>query len=169
MLIARTRAADDSRPPDAELALTFEQRSRSRLHATLANGEPIGLMLERGTVLRGGDRLVTDDERVIAVRAADEEVVDARCDDPYQLVRIAYHLGNRHAKVEVGAGFVRFAADPVLAALCERLGARLTARRAPFEPEAGAYAAAHHAHSGEAHHGGIIHDMQERVRKEADR
>jgi urease accessory protein len=165
MLIARSRAPSDDRQPDAELVLTFEQRSRSRLSATLASGEAIGLLLERGRTLRGGDRLVTEDGKVIAVRAADEDVIDARCDDPYQLVRIAYHLGNRHAAVEIGAGFVRFAADAVLSALCERLGAVIEAKRAPFEPEAGAYAGAHHAHSGEARHSGIIHDMLTGVRK----
>lgn len=165
MLIARSRAPIDARQPDAELVLTFEQRSRSRLHATLASGEPIGLVLERGTTLRGGDRLLTDDGKLIAVRAADEDVVDARCNDAYQLVRIAYHLGNRHAPVQIGEGFVRFAADAVLSALCERLGARVQALRAPFEPETGAYAAGHHAHSGEARHSGIIHDMLERTRR----
>ena len=163
MLIARSRVPDDGRQPDAELVLTFEQRSRSRLHAALVSGEAIGLVLERGSTLRGGDRLLTDDGKVIAVRAADEDVVDARCDDPYQLVRIAYHLGNRHALVHIGEGLVRFAADTVLSALCERLGAQLERKRAPFEPEAGAYAVGHH--SGEARHSGIIHDMFHPTRK----
>ena len=165
MRIARARATDASTPPSAELVLTFDQRSRSRLHALLASGEPIGLVLPRGTLLRDGDRLRTDDGAIIAVRAAEEDVIDAHCDDPYQLVRIAYHLGNRHAHVQIGAGFVRFAADAVLGGLCERLGARLVHGRAAFEPEAGAYAAGHHAHSSDAKHAGIIHDMMERTRK----
>jgi urease accessory protein len=164
MRIARSRAADPAAPAADELVLTFEQRSRSRLHALLASGEPIGLVLPRGSLLRDGDRLATDDGRVIAVRAADEEVIEAHCDDPYQLVRVAYHLGNRHAAVQIGAGFVRFAADPVLGTLCERLGARLVRRQSPFEPEAGAYAGGHHAHSSDARHSGIIHDMVERTR-----
>jgi urease accessory protein len=166
MRIARSRAPDDAAPAVDELVLTFEQRSRSRLHAVLASGDAIGLVLARGTLLRGGDRLLADDGAVIAVRAADEEVTDAECADPYQLVRIAYHLGNRHAAVQIGPGFVRFAADAVLGALCERLGARLVHRRAPFEPEAGAYAAGHHAHSSDARHSGIIHDMIERTRSQ---
>jgi len=164
MRVARGRAPDDAAPAAEELVLTFEQRSRSRLHAMLSSGEPIGLVLPRGTLLRGGDRLVADDGAVIAVRAADEEVIDAQCADPYQLVRIAYHLGNRHAAVQIEPGFVRFAADPVLGALCERLGARIVHRQAPFEPEAGAYAGGHHAHSSDARHSGIIHDMVERTR-----
>ena len=165
MLIARTRAPRGAGEPALALVLTFEQRSRSRLHATLVDGASIGLDLPRGTVLRGGDRLVTDDGRVVAVRAADEAVIDAHCDDAAMLARVAYHLGNRHAAVEVGADFVRFLADPVLATMAARLGARVVERRAPFEPEAGAYAAGHHAHSGEARHAGVIHDMIERVRK----
>ena len=162
MLIVHSRASDPRTPATLELVLTFEQRSRSRLTAVLTSGEPIGLVLPRGTVLRGGDRLVTDDGRVVAVRAADEDVVDAHCEDAATLARVAYHLGNRHAAVQIGAGFVRFAADGVLAQMCERLGARVTAARAPFEPEAGAYGGGHHAHSGEAKHGGIIHDMMVR-------
>ena len=164
MLVVRHRAPDSAGPPTTELVLTFEQRSRSRFQTTLADGTPIGLMLDRGTVLRGGDRLVADDGTIIVVRGADEDVVDARAADPNVLTRVAYHLGNRHAAVEVGAGYVRFADDPVLATMCERLGATLQRCRAPFEPEGGAYAAGHHAHSGEAKHAGIIHDMIERTR-----
>ena len=165
MLIARTRAPAGAAIPSLTLVLTFEQRSRSRLSAVLEGGEAIGLDLPRGTVLRGGDRLLTDDGRVVDVRAADEDVMDAHCGDAATLARIAYHLGNRHAPVEVAATFVRFGADAVLATMCTRLGARVDALRAPFEPEAGAYAAGHHAHSGEARHAGIIHDMIERNRK----
>lgn len=165
MLIVRLRAPEGAAEASLALVLTFEQRSRSRLHATLVDGAAIGLDLPRGTVLRGGDRLVADDGRVVAVQAADEAVIDAHCDDAAMLARVAYHLGNRHAAVEVGADFVRFLADPVLATMVARLGARIVERRAPFEPEAGAYAAGHHAHSGEARHAGVIHDMIERTRK----
>jgi len=165
MLIARTRAPEGAAEPTLALVLTFEQRSRSRLHATLVGGEAIGLDLPRGSVLRGGDRLLADDGRVVAVQAADEDVIDAHCDDAALLARVAYHLGNRHAAVEIGVDWVRFAADGVLATMATRLGARVVARRAPFEPEAGAYAAGHHAHSGEARHAGVIHDMIERVRR----
>ena len=165
MLIVRERAGPEARTATRELVLTFEQRNRSRLHAMLATGEPVGLVLPRGTILRDGDRLVTDGGEVIVVRAADEDVLDAHCDDAAALARVAYHLGNRHAHVEIGTGFVRFAADPVLAQMCERLGARIEPRRARFEPEPGAYAAGHHSHSGEAKHAGIIHDMIEIQRR----
>ena len=82
-------------------------------------------MLERGSVLRGGDRLRTDDGRVVRVVAADEALMEARCDDPDQLARCAFHLGNRHTPVEVRAGALRFAADDVLAGMLRGLGARV--------------------------------------------
>ncbi len=158
MLILRARAAP-AQAVDAELSLAFESRQKSRLLTQLADGEPVTLMLARGSVLRGGDRLVADDGRVVRVRAADEAVMDAHAADPQVLARIAYHLGNRHAAVEIRADCVRFADDPVFAAMATGLGATIKQSRAPFEPEAGAYAAGHHHHSGEAKHAGIIHDM----------
>jgi len=160
----RTMAAEAA---EAELSLPFELRQKSRLLTHLASGEEVGLMLERGTVLRGGDSLLTDDGRVVRVVAADEPLMEARCDDPDQLARCAFHLGNRHTPVEVRAGALRFAADEVLAGMLRGLGARVVAITAPFEPEAGAYAAGHHPHSGEAKHTGIIHDMIERARTRA--
>jgi urease accessory protein len=160
----RTHAAA---APAAELSLPFELRQKSRLLTRFASGEEVGLMLERGSVLRGGDRLLTDDGRVVGVVAAEEALMEAHCDDPDQLARCAFHLGNRHTPVEVRSGALRFAADEVLAGMLRGLGARVVAITAPFEPEAGAYAAGHHHHSGEAKHGGIIHDMIERARTRA--
>ena len=78
------------------------------------------------------------------------------------LARAAYHLGNRHTPVQVGAGWLRIAADDVLAGMLRGLGATVTPVRAPFEPEAGAYAAGPHSHSGEAKHAGVIHDFAQR-------
>ena len=144
---------------DAELILPFELRTKSRLRTTVASGEEIGLFLERGMVLRHGECLQADDGRVVRVVAADEDLIEARCADAVALARAAYHLGNRHTPAQVGAGWLRIAADDVLAGMLRGLGANVDSIRAPFEPEAGAYAAGHHAHSGEAKHAGIIHDF----------
>ncbi len=163
MLTLRERVAAQAEV-DAVLTLPFELRQKSRLAITLADGEPVALMLPRGAVLRGGDCLRADDGRHARIVAADEDVMDARSGDVNTLARVAYHLGNRHAPVEIGDGFVRFAADTVLATMVEGLGASVTVHRAPFEPEVGAYGGRHTHHSGEARHAGVIHDMLERGR-----
>ncbi len=158
MLIVRTRTAPQS-AFDAELVLPFEQRQKSRLRTAVSSGEEVGLFLERGSVLRDGDCLRGDDGRIVRVVAAEENLIEIRCVDAVALARAAYHLGNRHTPTQVGAGWLRIAADDVLAQMLRGLGATVTPLRAPFEPEAGAYAAGHHAHSGEARHAGIIHDF----------
>lgn len=162
MLVVRRRLGAPARH-DALLVLPFELRQKSRLRTTVASGEEIGLFLDRGTVLRDGDCLEADDGRVVRVAAAPEDLVEVRCADADALARAAYHLGNRHTPVEVGSGWLRFAADDVLTAMVRGLGASVTALCAPFEPEAGAYAAGHHAHSSEAKHAGVIHDFAARA------
>jgi len=144
-----------------ELSLPFELRRKNRLLTKLVDGEAVGLMLERGEILRDGDCLRGDDQRIYRVRAADEDVMDASADDPVTLARIAYHLGNRHAALQIGAGFVRFARDDVLASMVRGLGATVTARCAPFEPEAGAYAPGAHSHGADGRHAPVIHDRYE--------
>lgn len=164
MVTIRERA-DPASAHDADLVLSFEFRQRSRMLARLAGGEEVGLALDRGTVLRGGDRLRADDGRIVRVVAADEALMEARCADATTLARCAFHLGNRHAPVEVRDGALRFAADEVLANMLRGLGAEVHALSAPFEPEAGAYAAGHHHHSGDQKHTGIIHDMMTKPRR----
>lgn len=163
MLILRQRVP--SRPTyDAELVLPFEQRQKSRLRTRLASGEEVGLFLERGTILRGGDCLTGDDGRVVRVVAADEPLMEVRSSDGTLLARAAYHLGNRHTPVQVGQGWLRFAADHVLGEMVLGLGVAVTAVQSPFEPEAGAYAAGHH-HAGDARRPGVIHDFALRAGK----
>jgi urease accessory protein len=158
MLVVQVKL-DATVPHDALLVLPFELRQKSRLRTTVAGGEEIGLFLERGTVLQDGECLKAEDGRVVRVSAADENLIEVRCKDASALARAAYHLGNRHTPVQVGAGWLRLAADDVLAGMLRGLGAAVTPVCAPFEPEAGAYAAGHHAHSSEAKHAGIIHDF----------
>jgi urease accessory protein len=161
MLVVRRRLGARA-SHDAELVLPFELRQKSRLRTTVVGGEEIGVFLERGTILRSGDYLEADDGRVVRVVAADEELIEARCADSTALARAAYHLGNRHTPTQIGDGWLRIAADDVLAGMLRGLGATVTRLRASFEPEAGAYAAGHHAHSGEAKHAGVIHDFAAR-------
>src|SRR5690606_22565244 len=124
---------------------------KSRLRTRLESGEEIGLFLPRGTVLRGGTKLRAQDGRIVEVRAAHEPLLEARCADPTLLARAAYHLGNRHVAVEVGASSLRLQPDSVLAQMLRGLGLRVCAIDAPFEPEAGAYAHAHSHGTGRIH------------------
>jgi urease accessory protein len=137
--------------PILKLILTFELRQKSRLRAKLENGEEIALILPRGTVLRGGERVHATDGREVEIVAAPEKLLHIEAAD---LARVAYHLGNRHVPLQVGPGFLRIAEDHVLEELARKLGARVTHVEAPFEPEGGAYG---HQHD-EMGHGGKIHD-----------
>lgn len=130
-----------------KLVLPFGDRSKSRLRAALDNGEEAAIFLPRGTVLRGGDLLVTADGVFVEVQAAAESVLQVRADDAHALMRAAYHLGNRHTPVEIGRDYLRLEYDPVLADMLVRLGVRAERAQLPFEPEAGAYGGGHkHGH-----------------------
>lgn len=148
-------------PATDGLELDFNYRTKSRLRARLASGAEVGLFLPRGTVLRGGQKLRANDGRIIAVASAAEDLLEARCASAVDLARAAFHLGNRHVAVEVGhdaeGDWLRLQADHVLEGMLVGLGARVRALRAPFEPEAGAYAPGHQ-HPGDGS-GARIHMM----------
>jgi len=128
--------------------LPFTARRRSRQRATLDTGEPVGLALGHGAVLRDGDVLLADDGRFIVVQAACERLLRVTAGAPAQLARAAYHLGNRHVLVEIRAGSLLLEHDEVLADMLRRLGGlTLDAVDQPFEPDAGAYGGGHrHGH-----------------------
>ena len=136
--------------PAGQLALTFDARQKSRQRAKLVSGEEVAVKLPRGEILRGGDLIGASDGRVIEVVALPEKLAHIEAAD---LLRVAYHLGNRHVPVQIGKGFLRIAADHVLEELARKLGATVSHVEAPFEPEGGAY----HQHD-EMGHGGRIHD-----------
>ena len=156
MLVIEKFAAPESVASE-RLKLAFETRCKSRLRTQLVSGEDCGLFLERGTVLRGGDKLLANDGRVVEVVAAPEALMEAVSGDPLLIAKAAYHLGNRHVAVHLLPGKLRFAADHVLGEMVRGLGLKLSEVEAPFEPESGAYghAGAHGAHGA---HGARIHD-----------
>lgn len=148
-----------SASPTHWLTLGFEARCKSRLRARLDGGEEIGLFLDRGHILRGGDLLQGRHGEVIEVCAAAERVTQACCDDALLLARAAYHLGNRHVAVQLLPGALRIQADAVLGQMLTGLGLQVSELDAPFEPEAGAYGghAAHHAHAHAEQTGARLH------------
>jgi urease accessory protein len=128
------------------LTLPYGERQKSRARVRLDSGSEAGIFLPRGEPLRGGDRLLAEDDRVILVKAAPESLSVARTDDPLRFARACYHLGNRHVALQIGAGELRYIHDHVLDAMARGLGLNVTEELAPFEPEAGAYHGESHEH-----------------------
>lgn len=135
----------------ATLTLPFETRQKSRFRARLDGGEDAALTLERGTVLRPGDRLKTEDGLIIEIRAAKEELSKASTDDPHLLARACYHLGNRHVALQIGDTWVTYQYDHVLDDMVRQLGLEVSLEKAVFEPEAGAYRNSHNQSEGHGH------------------
>jgi len=142
--------------PADTVVLDFDDRHRRRMAMTGTRGLEFLLDLEHAVVLRGGDALVLDDNRLIEVVAAPEPLLEIRGQDPHHLVRVAWHLGNRHLPTQIMAKGLRIRRDHVIEAMVKGLGARVIEIEAPFDPEGGAYAggdahAAPHAHHHAAH------------------
>jgi len=145
--------------PADTVVLDFDDRHRRRMAMTGTRGLQFLLDLENAVALRGGDALVLDDDRLIEVVAAPEPLVEIRCADPHHLVRVAWHLGNRHLPTQIVARGLRIRRDHVIEAMVKGLGAPVIEIEAAFDPEGGAYAGAGHAHAAENHdHGEHDHD-----------
>jgi len=127
--------------------LPYDQRRKTRQLVTLADGTELAIVLPRGTILRDGALLQADNGCLVRVEAAPQPVLVVTGPDHLTLTRAAYHLGNRHTPVELGPGYLRLEADPVLHDMLEKLGAHVEQRNEPFEPEPGAYGGGHrHGH-----------------------
>lgn len=131
---------------DDRLILPFECRRKSRMRVQLESGAEAALFMERGTILRDGDRLRASDGCIIRVVAAEEPVMVVTADSPHQLMRAVYHLGNRHVSLQVAEHCLTLEQDHVLQEMLQGLGVTVTYQHAPFEPEAGAYGGGHRHH-----------------------
>jgi urease accessory protein len=133
--------------------LDWDVRQKSRFDATDSQGRQIGVFLPRGTLVRGGDVLVAEDGSLIKVIAAPQPVlVITHCSEhgtPFDLMRAAYHLGNRHVPIELRPDHLKIEPDHVLAEMLRSMHLIVSAQDAAFEPEGGAYGshAAPHSHS----------------------
>jgi urease accessory protein len=132
------------------VVLDFDDRHRRRMAMTGTRGLEFLLDLENAVALRGGDALVLEDGRLIEVVAVAEPLLEIRGADPLHLVRVAWHLGNRHLPTQIMPKGLRIRRDHVIEAMVKGLGARIIEIEAPFDPEGGAYASSH-AHAPEAH------------------
>jgi urease accessory protein len=122
------------------LILSAEERQRSRYLCQSMTGEALLLSLPRGTVLADGDLLTTDlQDWWVRIQAKAEPVLLVQANHSLDLMRAAYHLGNRHIPLELNLQTLKLSADPVLREMLEHLGLTVSEVLEPFHPEAGAY------------------------------
>jgi urease accessory protein len=137
------------------LTLDFDSRHRRRIRLSADEGEDILLDLPKAVAMADGDGLQLEDGRWLMVQAAAEHLVEIRHKDPNQLVRLAWHLGNRHLPTEIRDQVLRIRPDHVIEHMLCGFRAELTKVHAPFQPEGGAYGGGHgdhHSHNDAGHH-----------------
>ncbi|MEY4295199.1 MAG: hypothetical protein RLY82_887, partial [Pseudomonadota bacterium] len=144
----------------SEVVLDWDVRQKSRFETTDALGRTLGVFLPRGTTIRGGDVLVGADGSMVRVVAAPQSVLKiTHCSEhgtPYDLIRAAYHLGNRHVPIELKPDHLKIEPDHVLAEMLRAMHLIVHAVNEPFEPESGAYSSGGHGHGhshDHSHHG----------------
>jgi urease accessory protein len=139
----------------ATVQLDWDVRQKSRFDATDSSGRTLGVFLPRGTAVRGGDVLVAEDGSLIRVIAAPQDVlVVTACTEhgsPFDLMRAAYHLGNRHVQLQLQPDRLLLEPDHVLADMLRQQHLIVTSSQEAFEPEGGAYGSAGHHGHGHAH------------------
>ena len=135
-----------STPPIDRVRIDFDRRHRRRIQLETEAGQALLLDLPQAARLRDGDGLLLEDGRIVRVEARPEPLLDIHAHDAANLVRIAWHLGNRHLPVQLLGDHIRIRADHVIADMVHHLGGHAHAIDAPFDPEPGAYAAAPHHH-----------------------
>ncbi len=148
---------DSAREVDTVL-IDFDRRHRRRIVLRTEGGADVLLDLPQAVRLRDGDGLAVD-TGVIRVRARPEPLLEIHAHDDGELVRIAWHLGNRHLPVQLLGDRIRIRADHVIEAMVEGLGGHVESIDAPFDPEPGAYASGggghhHHGDDDDHHHHG---------------
>lgn len=141
--------ADEGWLPERQVGtvtLPYTDRHRRRIVLSDDAGADFLLDLPEAVPIADGDGLELENGGVIHVIAAPEDVADVTCRSPTHLARVAWHLGNRHLPVQLLGGRIRIRADHVIRDMVEGLGGHVEDIEAPFDPEAGAYAAGGHHH-----------------------
>lgn len=153
IVLTECQAADPHAAIVGTLLLTADERTRSRYRHDLPNNLTVYLQLPRGTVLKEGDLLRSDNGELFRIAAKSEPVLTVTASTPLNLMLAVYHLANRHVPLEVTATYLRLAPDPVLKSLLiEQLHTQVTEEIAPFCPQAGAYQAHGHNHRQKHEH-----------------
>lgn len=136
------------------VSIDFDRRFRRRILLSTEGGREVLLDLPQAVRLRHGDGLALATGGVVRVCAEPEPLLEIHAHEEGALVRIAWHLGNRHLPVQLLGDRIRIRADHVIAEMVEGLGGHVETIVAPFDPEAGAYAGGqhHHHHDDDDHH-----------------
>ena len=135
--------------PTDHVTLDHDGRHRRRIAMTTDHGAAFLLDEAEAVQLHHGDGLKLGDGRIVQVRAAPEALLEVRAAGPVELLKLAWHLGNRHLAAEVHADRILIRYDHVIAHMLEHLGATVLRVEGPFDPEGGAYGGAHQAHDHE--------------------
>ena len=135
-----------SEPPADRITLDYDGRHRRRIALTADGGTRMMLDLPESRILPGGAGLQLADGRIVEVIAAQEPLMEVRARDGAALLRLAWHIGNRHLTAQIEPDRILIRRDRVIAAMLQGLGATLAEVEAPFDPEGGAYGGAHQGH-----------------------
>lgn len=150
MLEFTAKIKESSIKPITTVTLPLDKRQKSRQRVLLDNGQEAAILLKRGTVLHNNDLLISKENTVIRVQAADEQLSRVQCSNPLLFARACYHLGNRHVPLQIKDGLLLlYLHDHVLDDMLRGFGLTVLSVTEPFEPEPGAYggtAGHHHAH-----------------------
>jgi urease accessory protein len=143
--VARALAGPDAAAPFDTVRLDWERRWLRRTVLTTAGGTELLVDLPEATALADGARLMLEDGRTVAVVAEAERLAEVRADDAHHLMRLAWHLGNRHLPCRIEPDRLLIRPDHVIEAMLARLGASVAHVTEPFQPEGGAYGGGGHA------------------------
>lgn len=141
--------------------LDYAQRSAGKVSVTGVKGGAIDIDLPRPARLRTDDLLLLEDGGLVEVVEAAEPLIEARAADLAELMRLAWHLGDRHVPMQVLNNRIRVKHDTTIEGLLNSLGAKIALIEAPFEPEGGAYDVSHghnRAHDPDHDHGHHGHE-----------
>ena len=172
--VVRRPAVKPDRVADT-LTLDHESRHRRRIALTGEGGTAFLLDLDRATVLEDGDAVKLEDGRLVQVKAAPERLIEITTENPLRLMKVAWHIGNRHVAAEIGENALYIGHDHVLLEMVRGLGATAREVERPFRPERGAYEGGHghdhgdhdHGHHGHAHAHDHGHDHAHAKQDEA--
>ena len=168
-MIRATRILAKGRwPSDAadSVVLDYDQRHRRRMAMEGAGGLAFLLDLADAVPLQDGDGLQLEDGRIVAVSAAPEPLAEITAPNATDLMRIAWHLGNRHLPADLRPDRIHIRQDHVIEEMVEGLGARVAHIDAPFDPESGAYHGGSNHHQDAHHHHNPALDHDDRLEDE---